>query len=413
VPRLPRGERWLSDVAYPPRPAPPGTAHKQLFVDISGLVVFDHKTGIARVVRSVLSGLLQRPPAGYRVEPVYRIDARYYYARRFTANSLGIEEVGIEDGPVEVNCHDVFLGLDADPEITVEAMEFLSHHAQRGLKNFFLVYDLLPLLKPDCFVPGRDRVCERWLDGVSDLADGFVCISQSVTDELNDWLHARRPTRVRRSHVGYFHLGADIRATQLTTGINAHEAQILSSLEGKSIVLMVGTVEPRKGYAQALLAMESLWSQGNEQVMVIVGRHGWMVEDLAQRLRQHPENGTRLFWIENASDELLLKLYGTSTVLLAASEGEGFGLPLVEAAQHGLPVIARDLPVFREIAADHAFYFSANGDVDLTEALSMWFDLFARGEHPASDAIQWQTWEQSIQQLLEVILPQCSPSPDS
>lgn len=44
----------------------------------------------------------------------------------------------------------------------------------------------------------------------------------------------------------------------------------------------------------------------------------------------------------------------SSTCLIAASFGEGFGLPLIEAAQHGLPIMARDIAVFREVAKEYA-----------------------------------------------------------
>ena len=56
-----------------------------------------------------------------------------------------------------------------------------------------------------------------------------------------------------------------------------------------------------------------------------------------------------MLWLEGISDEYLDKVYAASTCLIAASEGEGFGLPLIEAAQHKLPIIARDIPVFREV----------------------------------------------------------------
>ena len=65
--------------------------------------------------------------------------------------------------------------------------------------------------------------------------------------------------------------------------------------------------------------------------------------------RRLQEIGNRLFWLEGISDEYLEKIYDAATCLIAASEGEGFGLPLIKVAQHKLPIIARDIPVFREV----------------------------------------------------------------
>ncbi|MDZ7598485.1 MAG: glycosyltransferase [Desulfobacterales bacterium] len=63
-----------------------------------------------------------------------------------------------------------------------------------------------------------------------------------------------------------------------------------------------------------------------------------------------------MFWLQGISDEYLEQVYACAC-LVAASLNEGFGLPLIEAARHRVPIIARDIPVFREVAADCAFIF--------------------------------------------------------
>ena len=62
--------------------------------------------------------------------------------------------------------------------------------------------------------------------------------------------------------------------------------------------------------------------------------------------------------------------------LISPSEGEGFGLPLIEAAQHATPIIARDIPVFREVAGDHAFYFDGLEASALADAIHQWLALW-------------------------------------
>jgi glycosyltransferase involved in cell wall biosynthesis len=100
---------------------------------------------------------------------------------------------------------------------------------------------------------------------------------------------------------------------------------------------------------------------------VIVGKETWKhlpdserrtLPETVRKLKEHPELNKRLFWLEDASDEYLQEIYKVSTCLLAASEAEGFGLPLIEAARYKLPIIARDTPIFREVAGEWAFYFS-------------------------------------------------------
>ncbi|MGI0013055.1 MAG: glycosyltransferase, partial [Nitrososphaera sp.] len=86
-----------------------------------------------------------------------------------------------------------------------------------------------------------------------------------------------------------------------------------------------------------------------------------------------------------------------------ASEGEGFGLPLIEAAQHKLPIVARDIPVFREVAGAFAHYFSGNSPDALATTLEHWLKLQQAGTAPKSDGMPWLTWQQSTQQLLRCL----------
>ena len=155
--------------------------------------------------------------------------------------------------------------------------------------------------------------------------------------------------------------------------------------------------------AQTLAAFEALWDEGHEINLVIVGKRGWLVDKLVARLETHPAKGRTLFWLEGISDEYLEKIYSAATCLIAASEGEGFGLPLIEAAQHHLPMIVRDLPVFREIAGEHAFYFQGMSAKELGQSIQAWLELFERGEHPTSMTMPWLTWEESAAQLKRVM----------
>ena len=384
-----------------------GGGIRQLFVDVTILVsVGDYRTGIQRVTRAILAQLLESPPPGYRVEPVFRTHRQTYrYARRFVGNRLNLEGLNLEDAPVAVNPGDVFLGLDWDAGIAIDdqATNWLLHHRQRGMRTVFTIYDLLPLQHSEWFKSEMQPVFQGWLSGICRVADGFACISRSVADDLISWLD-RHSAAARAFDIGYFHLGSDLEKSWATQGLSPDDQKLLDALKGREVLVMIGTVEPRKGHSQVLSAMEHLWAAGENLNLVICGQQGWMVDSIAQRLRSHRELGHRLFWMEQATDETLLQLYSIASALLMSSEGEGFGLPLVEAARHALPIIARDLAVFREVAGEHAFYFSGADPTDLADALRSWLELYRRGEHPKSSLMPWLTWQQSTQQLLQVVL---------
>ncbi len=86
-------------------------------------------------------------------------------------------------------------------------------------------------------------------------------------------------------------------------------------------------------------------------------------------------------------------MYSQSSALIFASLGEGFGLPLIEAAQKKLPVIIRDIPVFKEIAQEHAWYFSGEAPADIAKAVEDWLALYEQNAHPRSENINWLTSE--------------------
>ena len=377
---------------------------RQLLIDISELARRDSKAGIQRVTRNLLKKLVADTPMGYRLEPVYRLEGTYRYARQFMAQFLRVGELGMEDAPVAVALRDIFLGLDLDLSRDEGARNWLRHHGRRGLKPYFMCYDLLPFLRPDCFPPERSSKFENWLENLAGLAEGIVCTSQTVAAELGQWLERHQITQGRPLRIGYFRLGADIQADPETSTISDDEMALVDRLAKYKSILMVGTIEPTKGYVQALEALEALWATGWDHVLVIVGQQGWMVENFVQHLRTHPELNKRLFWIEDASDELLINLYQTASALLMASEGEGFALPLIEAAQHKLPIIARDIPVFREVAGDSAYYFRGLAPTDVAQALTDWLELNEAGRAPSSRRIALSTWAESAEVLTAMLL---------
>ena len=379
---------------------------RQLLVDISALVLADHKTGIQRVVRSILLALVKNPPAGFRIEPVFSEGGGfgYRYARRFTFGMIGGQAPELEDAPVELRAGDIFLGLDLATNTTSQNENMLLEMRRRGVGIWFVVYDLLPLLRPDAFPYGTKKYYGDYINSITLVADGIVAISRAVSDELADYLAARPNRRATPLQLGYFHLGADINASAPSSGLPDNAQLVLDAVAAAPTFLMVGTIEPRKGQLQALSAFEQLWADGVEANLVIVGKGGWLVDNLVKRLENHPQMDRRLFWLAGVSDEMLLKLYENCAALLAPSEGEGFGLPLIEAAQHELPIIARGIPVFREVAGEHAYYFDGKEAQALAAAVREWLALDAEGKAPQSARMPWLTWQQSAEQLVDVVV---------
>jgi glycosyltransferase involved in cell wall biosynthesis len=338
--------------------------------------------------------------AAVRIEPVYYCSGvgRYRYAREFMSRFLEVSVGGLGDDIADIGMGDGLLCLDLNPADVHRSADYLRDLSHAGVRVAFVVYDLLPVRHPDCFVEGAEEGHRRWLGTVLD-ADMAICISHAVADDLRAYIRETAPGS--RVEITTFPLGADFRHypdDRGTAGIGG------ADLDGAPTFLMVGTLEPRKEHALVLDAFERLWTSGKDVQLCIVGKLGWKVENLAERIRQISAAEPRLKWLENADDESLARLYRSASCLVAASRDEGYGLPIIEAAQFNLPVIARDIPVFREVGGDWVDYFPRDASAeDLAKHIVEWLDGAHSSESLSADPPRIFSWKQSAEALLELV----------
>jgi alpha-1,2-rhamnosyltransferase len=269
------------------------------------------------------------------------------------------------------------------PDFIPGAQKGMERLRAEGVRIVAVVHDIIPLTHPE-YVQ-RPHEPAAWFKWLAENADRILAVSGYVEGTLRE----RWPDR--RWSTGHFHLGADF----VTSPSSAPTPALRAALGGPCF-LMVGTIEPRKGHAVALQAFRKLWAAGSPARLLIIGRVGWMVDDLMRDLRSSPELGRRLHVLTEASDDDLAAAYAGATALLAASKVEGFGLPVVEALRAGLPVLASDIPVFREVAGQSADYFPPDSPDALAAKLAAWTD------HPPSRRTgrAWRGWDESVADLI-------------
>ncbi|MYL25268.1 MULTISPECIES: glycosyltransferase [Halomonadaceae] len=391
-----------------------------LYVDISATCRNDLGTGIERVARALVLAMFEISENDVRVEPVY-LDFvngqwRHRLASRYTLNLIECPWKAGNDEIISPQSGDVLVGLDLCGIELVQAQKqgLFDNYRDLGIPVYFMVHDLLPVRMPEVFPKGAGEVHEEWLYSLSTF-DGIIGVTETVAEDYSQWLQehgieysGRRPFLIFSSHHG-----ADVGSSAPSRGLARDAGEKLAKITARPSFLMVGTIEPRKGCLEVINAFSSLWEQGVEANLVIVGNEGWKelpeeerrdIPETIRCLRNHPETDRHLFWLEGISDEYLEEVYAASSCLIAASYGEGFGLPLIEAAQHGMPIIARNIRVFREVAGNHAFYFNNNGSEELADAIKEWLELYQEGGHPRSDEMPWRTWKKSAQNLMEIAL---------
>lgn len=207
---------------------------------------------------------------------------------------------------------------------------------RRKLRPVHLVHDLIPITHPQFCREGEDERHRRRMLTVLDTGAGVVANSAHTLTTLGEFAAAEGRV-LPRAVVAW--PGTPV----------LPRVQDRQSAEPTFVIL--GTIEGRKNHALPL----SLWSKmlaGRADItvprLVIVGRRGWQADHVFAEI-DRGAFGDRVVEAGPLDDAELAETLAGARALLFPSFAEGYGIPLVEALATGVPVIASDLPVFREI----------------------------------------------------------------
>lgn len=351
----------------------------RLLIDVSVIAKHDAGTGIQRVVRSIRNALpnVLHPDVAVEQLVVQRLKDGYETQEGTTP---------------EGSANTIFLGLDFATDSVVQAQAQLKSLRAAGTPLWFLVHDVLPMQHPDWFTPASQLKYRRWMRTCAALADGFLCVSPDTSTKLRTLLTDRYRRKDLPSIITITP-GSDIK--MVDTSVNAHSTLPFAELDRVTLqraVLIVGTLEPRKGHADALAAFEILWQQGFDLPLVLIGRPGWNTVELQKSIRSHNQLGSLLFWFENVDDEQLHVAYRLCGLTLVPSLGEGYGLPIDEALALGSQVLARDISVFQRHQAGNVQYFDKGASPkELAEAIQKARLTFSSPRQPVPMASWYDT----------------------
>jgi O-antigen chain-terminating methyltransferase len=383
-----------------------------LWIDVSELTKNDAGTGIQRVTRMLSQCFLKQKWNGYRVNLVKALSngLGFTEAREISSKIMGYPKSSDSEEACYFKAGDIFLGLDLSPQIA--KMEgFLKDLERRGVKIVFFVYDLIPALNPEYYPKNSIDWFNKWLEIICNFSDELICISQTTALEIKKWMEDKRIQGYRNPKVSWIHLGADFDSTLSTNfnDISEDNERILNEFSNQITFLMVGTIEPRKGHSQVLDAFDLLWREGVNINLIIIGKEGWIGSSkltavrVANKIKKHHLFGKKLLWLSDVSDMCLVKIYKKSTVLIAASYAEGFGLPLIEANRYGIHVFARDIPIFREIVTNKASFFKADNGMQLAERIKSWIKNYKSNQLHCFETIQSKTWDDCANEVFQKI----------
>ncbi|MDC3056643.1 glycosyltransferase [bacterium] len=379
---------------------------RRIYIDVTHISQKDFNSGIQRVVKETTRALIETQSGLVDIIPVKYNGNCFIFSHEFV-NILaqGKIEPNIGYFTVDFNPGDALLMIDsswADLWLNQSFIQYLERlKLEFRLRCYTVIYDILPISYSNLFPEGAKNFFQTWIGNSLKLTDHYFCISSHTLDQFRNYIRGLNCDHVSASsfELGSFFEKSEIDTKQKTTGSAMY-------VPNKKFILMVGTFEPRK---QHLLACEAfLKAYKNDEIdLVLAGRPDlseWG-EDIYKKLKSIAHQNRNIHLIESPSDDYIDLMYSQAIAVLQISVDEGFGLPIIEAANHCVPVICSDIAVFREVGKNGCYYINNNSVSDICDGLKSWFKLYQASSVPCSSQIPKYSWSKGATQILQTIYP--------
>jgi glycosyltransferase involved in cell wall biosynthesis len=215
-----------------------------------------------------------------------------------------------------------------------------------GAKTVVMIHDTIPLDYPQYCRPGMAAVHAAKLAVVGQFADRVV--------------HTARCTQAQ-TEAHFAKLGRIPPGVVAPLGVSVGQVRETASSAGRRPYFVVlGTIEPRKNIGLLI----KVWAQlqktaGPVPHLYIVGNKGWAEPNLFTTIDALVASGAASL-CRDLDDDAVAALLTRAEALLFPSFAEGFGLPPLEAASLGVPVLSGKLPVVVEMLSDYPVYLDTS-----------------------------------------------------
>jgi glycosyltransferase involved in cell wall biosynthesis len=247
----------------------------------------------------------------------------------------------------------VYLGFInlADAVAKADVCHYTNHYMPaikvRRRKYVATIHDLAVWKFPRLFTPAYARFAKAIITRCILQSDCIITVSNTIKNEI----------------LGQF----KIPESKINVCYNALNPRFrrIDNCTKKDFLLFVGNIDRHKNLAVLIRAFALLKKKNadyNRMKLIIAGNRRAGASALADVIGSQSLSQDDVKVLGYVSDERLVELYNSAAALVMPSLYEGFGLPVIEAIACGTPVIASDIPVFREIAEGAALFYSPPED---------------------------------------------------
>ncbi|MCR4636577.1 MAG: glycosyltransferase family 4 protein [Butyrivibrio sp.] len=344
-----------------------------VYIDITSLMDTAFLSGIQRVVIEISRRLIDF--SGINCKLVYYKGKKEIYIlnndefRKYLDGSIDKKIIRRKAKRVYEDLYEagaIWLDLDAVWNNVPSRAELYPILKSRDVTIVTLIHDILPITDPRFFPSNGDWAFAGYVGAAINYADIILTTTDATKDEVKKLIydiHGRRDMQLEV--VG---LGADYDDNVSKNGDIASICSKYVSTVSK-YVLMVGTIEPRKNHAVVLRAFEKkLFGLGIG--LVFAGRKGWNSDSFISHIEEMSKSERLFAFFEGMNDASIDYLYKNCSVLAFPSFAEGYGLPIVEALQRDVPVVAANINVSREVGGEYCRYADVQNEDEWIDAIN-------------------------------------------
>jgi len=263
------------------------------------------------------------------------------------------------------------------------------------------IHDLSYFMYPNEFLKKDLYKLENWTKYSIEHAKTIIAVSKTTKKDLVKW-YGLNDQDIQVIYNGFR------KRKQKKTDLDILKEYELTK---KKYILYVGTLQPRKN-TQTLIKAFALFKKDHPEFkLVLAGKKGWLFDAIFREVQTHDLEEDVIF-TGYTPDDGLIDLYNNAFCFVLPSFYEGFGIPILEAMSHKIPVISSHASSLPEVGSEACLYFDPHSDHDLHEKLELLYndqELCKNLIQAGSDRVTEFSWSKCADETLSAIKKTIKP----
>jgi|GEM_PF-5411116 len=268
------------------------------------------------------------------------------------------------------------------------------------------IYDILPITHSEWFTEYLNEAFLKFFTSAWNFADLLIVNCDKTKVDMETYSSSKensfRDNIPKIKKVNLWSIATPNLEVRKKLGDDSPKTRKLFK-NNDPVLLLLSTVEPRKGHEDLINAARLAWSQGARFNLLFIGQLGWISKSFKAEFQEFLQvESDRAIWFDSVEDHELEEFMVAADLLVSPSLDEGYGLPVAEALQRGIPVLANGIPTYQELFGTYAVLYGPgesfpslqNALIDIESVMSIGSTLLDSAKIPYLD---------SVTELLETI----------